>query len=208
MNPNVPISVRPLLPILFSSLALCGLSQAGLEVGNKIQVTLRGVAPDEQAKVTGVYRVREDGDVRLPLLDRPVAAKGLSPDAFARKVEESYIAAGVYSRPAIEVEAVEGKDQQGEASVSVGGQVRRAGLAPFRKGMTVIQAIDAAGGRTEFGGRNLVLIRKGRQVTLDFQKLEHKSLPLEPGDSIQVEQKGAVMDNWKGNEEAVGKLAR
>ena len=78
---------------------------------------------------------------------------------------------------------------------------------PFRKDMTVIQAIDSAGGRDDFGGRNLMLIRDGKQYCLDFTNLSHKNIVLRPGDSIQVEQKG-VIDRWKGNETTVGTLTK
>lgn len=191
----------PLICILFP-----GEVTAGLEPGDRIEIHLRGVAAAEQSKIAGLYRVRETGDVRLPLLDRAVPAQGLSPDALARRIERAYIDAGIYTRPAVEVEAVAGGDQQGAALISVGGQVRRAGQITYRKKMTLIQALDAAGGRNDFGGRNLILIREGRQVCLDFHKLEHKSLKLRPGDSIQVEQKGAVFDRWKGNEANVRPL--
>lgn len=203
MKPTPPFRLGRLLPLLCFAVQLPLL--AGLEPGDRIEVVLRGVAADEQEKVNGQYRVRENGAVRLPLLDEPLPARGLAPDDFARKAEQAYIAAGIYARPAIEVEAVAGGDQQREATVSVGGQVRRAGQAPYQKGMTVIQALDAVGGRNEFGGRNLLLIRKGRQIVLDFNRLEHKNLTLQPGDSIQVEQKAAVIDRWKGSEETYRK---
>ena len=208
MNPLMPLTLRiarwfPLLCLGFHGVLL-----AGLAPGDRVQITLRGVGPEEQTKVNGLYRVRDSGGVRLPLLDQAVPAVGLSPDAFARKAEQGYIAAGIYSRPAIEVETVEGGEQQGEAIVSVGGQVRRAGQTPYRKGMTVIQALDAAGGRNDFGGRNLLLIRMGKQYCLDFKQLKHKGVVLKPGDSIQVEQKAAVIDRWRGNDENVAPLLK
>jgi protein involved in polysaccharide export with SLBB domain len=126
----------------------------------------------------------------------------LTPEQFARNTEAAYQKAGIYTRPSIEVETVQGTDQQTPAVISVGGQVRRSGDSPFRKGMTVIQAIDAAGGRNEFGGRNLFLIRDGKQYCLDFNLLSHKNIALRPEDSIQVEQKG-IIDRWKGSEETV-----
>lgn len=178
---------------------------AGLEPGEQINLTIRGVDPEEQQKISGVYRVGESGAVRLPMLDNLVSARGLTPEGFARAAENAYKQAGIYSRPAIEVETVQGKDQQGVAVVSVSGQVRRGGESPFRKGMTVIQAIDAAGGRNDFGGRNLYLIRDGKQTCLDFNNLAHKNIVLKPGDSIQVEQQ-SVIDRWKGSEESVARL--
>ena len=71
--------------------------------------------------------------------------------------------------------------------------------------MTILQAIDAAGGRNAFGGRNIQLFRNGKQFTLDFNNLDHKNITLKPGDSLQVEQK-AVIDRWKGDEERIKEL--
>lgn len=178
---------------------------AGLSPGEQIQVVIRGVPADEQAKINGNYRVGDSGGVRLPMLGEPVSAKGLTPEQFARHAEAAYRNAGIYRRPAIEVETIQGGDQKAAVVVSVGGQVRKAGETPFRKDLTVIQAIDAAGGRNDFGGRNVMLIRQGRQYCLDFDKLSHKSIRLKPGDSLQVEQKG-VLDRWKGSEAQIKEL--
>lgn len=178
---------------------------AGLEAGEQINLTIRGVAADEQQKIAGIYRVGESGSIRLPMLDQLVAARGLTPEQFARAAETAFKTAGIYSQPAIEIEVIKGKNIDGSTVVSLGGQVRRAGEIPFRKDMTVLQGIDAAGGRNDFGGRNLFLIREGKQYCLDFTNLAHKNIVLRPGDSIQVEQKG-VIDRWKGQDAVVKKL--
>ncbi len=175
---------------------------AGLEPGEQINLTIRGVDAVEQQKISGAYRVGESGGVRLPLLDEPVSARGLTPEQFARAVETAYKEAGIYARPAIEVETLQGIGQKAPASVSVGGQVRRSGDTVYRIGMTVIQAIDNAGGRNEFGSRNVFLLRGGKQYCLDFTNLAHKNIVLLPNDSLQVEQKG-ILDRWKGQAAAV-----
>jgi len=193
-----------MLPLLLLTAQL-GPLHASLEPGDQISVTLRGVSTGEQEKVNGTYRINQSGMVRLPLLEKLVTAKGLSPEQFARAAESAYKAEGIYTRPAIEVESLQGGDTRAAAMVSVGGQVRRAGQAPFHKGMTVIQALDGAGGRNDFGGRNILLLRNGRQYVLDFHNLKHKNLVLLPGDSLQVEQKG-ILDRWKGNDESIRKL--
>ncbi len=167
---------------------------AGIEPGNAMKLTLRGVPAEEQAKIDGEYRVGESGGVRLPLLETLVPAKGLTGEQFARSAEKAYRDAGIYARPAIEVEVLgsaKEPDQQ-EAQVSVGGRVRRAGPIPFRKTMTLLEAIQAAGDRDEFGGRNIRLIRKGKTTLLDFRNQEVKNLQLEPFDSIIVDQAGVV----------------
>lgn len=179
---------------------------AGLEPGDKIQLTIRGLPADEQHKISGAYRISDGGTVRLPMLDAPLNARGLEPEQFAQAAETAYQKAKLFKSPAIEVEVMEGKDQQAAAAITVAGQVRRAGEAAFRKDMNVLQAIDGAGGPNEFGGRNVLLFRKGKQYTLDFNKLAHKNITLQPGDALRVEQKGAVIDRWKGDEARVKEL--
>lgn len=182
--------------LLLSLTCLLTLSHAipGIEPGNAMKLTLRGVPSEEQAKIDGEYRVGESGGVRLPLLETLIPAKGLTGEQFARAAEKAYRDSGIYARPAIEVEVLgTGKEpDEQEARISVGGRVRRAGPIPFRKTMTLLEAIQAAGDRDEFGGRNIRLIRKGKTTLLDFRKQEVKNLPLEPFDSIIVDQVGVV----------------
>ena len=143
----------------------------------------------------------------LPLLEKPVMPRGLSTEQFARAVEAAYKAEGIYTTPAIGVKALKGVAQNnGPAVVSVGGHVHRGGQANYHAGMTVIQAIDAVGGLNEFGGRNIYLLRDKKQYCLDFRNLRHKNIVLRPNDSLQVQQKGALRDTWKGSEEAVKPL--
>jgi protein involved in polysaccharide export with SLBB domain len=136
-------------------------------------------------------------------LEKPVTARGLNAEQLARAIEAAYRAEDIYTKPSIQAEVLKGPEiDPNEAIVSIGGQVRRAGETAYRKGMTVIQAIDAAGGRNDFGSRNVILLRAGKQYCIDFQNLKHKNIELLPNDSLQVEQKG-VIDRWKGNEETV-----
>jgi len=202
MNSYLHSAARALLLAALVTPAL-----AGLEPGDEIKLTLRGIGAAEQEKVNGIYKVGETGSVRLPLLDGMVPATGLTAEQFARAAEAAYKEAGIYTSPAIEVDAVKGIEQPGGADViSVGGQVRNSGDAPFRKGLTVVQAINARGGRNDFGGRNIMLIRGPKQYCLDYLNLKHKNLLLRPDDSLQVEQRGALTDRWKGSEEAVKEL--
>lgn len=184
---------------------LGSVSAETLRAGDAIRLTLRGVSAEEQQKINGEYTVGDDGRVSLPLLDHLVSATGLSPSGFARAVEKSYKDGGIYASPAIDVVALKGQQAAG-AVVSVGGHVKRAGQVPFRQGMTVIQALDAAGGRDSFGGRNVLLLRDKRQYCLDFKQLAHKSIALRANDTLQVEMKAALVDRWKGSDQAVRAL--
>jgi protein involved in polysaccharide export with SLBB domain len=179
----------------------------GLAPGDSIKLTLRGIAAAEQEKVNGQYKLGESGGVRLPMLEGPLNAKGLTAEQFARAAEAAYRAQGIYTSPAIEVEAIVGGEKPGAASiVSIGGQVRKAGDAEYRKGLTLVQAINAAGGRNDFGGRNIMLIREGKSYWLDYSNLKHKNLLLRPDDALQIESRGAITDRWKGTDESVKPL--
>jgi protein involved in polysaccharide export with SLBB domain len=176
----------------------------GLAPGDSIKLTLRGVGSEEQEKVNGHYKLGQSGGVRLPMLEGLIHAKGLTPEEFARRAEAAYRDQGIYTQPAIEVEAMVGGEKGEDASiVSVGGEVRNAGDSKYRKGLTLLQAINGAGGRNDFGGRNIMLIRGGKSYWLDYSNLKHKNLLLRPNDAVQVEPRGAITDRWKGNDASV-----
>ncbi|MFD0894979.1 polysaccharide biosynthesis/export family protein [Luteolibacter ambystomatis] len=186
----LPLIVGLALPF---SITLC---HAELAVGDTVKITLRGVPADEQQKVNGDYRIGDSGTIRLPMIDTPVTARGLTGDQLARAAEKAYRDAGVYEKPAIETEVKTGVEATPDQSVVyIGGQVRKPGPVPFAKGMTLLQALKTAGDRNEFGGRNIVLTRKGKATRLDFRKQEDKNTAIEPGDVITVEQAGALEVN-------------
>jgi|688.fasta_scaffold25263_3 polysaccharide export outer membrane protein len=76
--------------------------------------------------------------------------------------------------------------------ISIGGEVRNPNSLVHRGDLTVLSAIDAAGGFTEFAKRSGVIVTRGsnkRQMTVDAKKaiVDPKlNLPLYPGDSVYV----------------------
>jgi polysaccharide export outer membrane protein len=76
--------------------------------------------------------------------------------------------------------------------ISIGGEVRNPSSLVHRGDLTVLSAIDAAGGFTEFAKRSGVIVTRGsnkRQVTVDARKaiVDPKlNLPLYPGDSVYI----------------------
>ena len=202
--------MKPLSPFLLAALLPALAAADGLAPGDSVKVTMKGIGATEQEKVNGEYKVGEAGGVRLPMLSAPVNAKGLSTEQFARAAEAAYKAEAIYTSPAIEVEAVKGVlvDPNAANIVSVGGRVRRAGDTPYRQGFTVVQALNAAGGRDDFAGRNVMLIRAGTSYWLDYSNLKHKNIVLLPNDALQVEPRGPITDGWKGSDEQVKPLLK
>lgn len=166
-------------------------SAQNLSPGDRVEVKLRGVPAEEQGQVNGDYVIGSSGGVRIPGLENTVSATGVSGEQLARRIEAAFKSEGIYLKPAVEVIVKTGKSVSEEASfVNVGGQVRKTGNVAFRKGMTLMQALQDAGDRTEFGGRNIEFRRGGKLYKLDYREEKVKNLLLEPNDIINVKEVG------------------
>ncbi len=184
--------------VLHCALAICALiiplTAQVVEAGSSVQITIMGVPAEEQAKVTGMYPVSAAGTINLPIVNQVVRAAGLSQEALARTIENVYKSRQIYTNPTINVfpdgESIGVKKQM----VHIGGQVRGPGPKGFTKGLTLYQAVQAAGGATEFGSiKRVILYRNGKMEIFDLTDPQSMSFPLQPDDTIQVPQK-----NWIG----------
>ncbi len=166
--------------------------RAQIEPGSAIQVTIQGVPPAEQSRINAVYPVSEGGYITMWQIG-PVKAAGVETDVLARRIEAAYRHAQIYTAPTIQILA-DSSDKLTTQLLTVGGKVRSPGPKPYTRGMTLFDAVMAAGGPTEFGAINRVkLYRNDRVYTYDLTKGEHKLLKVYPKDTIDVPQK-----NWIG----------
>jgi polysaccharide export outer membrane protein len=91
--------------------------------------------------------VRPDGKISVPLVG-DVVAGGRTPDAVAKDVQDKL---GAYVRDAqVTVILTELRSHEYLSRVRVTGAVRTPVSIPYRQGMTVLDAVLAAGGVTEF----------------------------------------------------------
>lgn len=137
--------------------------------------------------------VRPDGMISVPLIG-DVPAGGHTPPEVAKDIQDRLAA---YVRdPQVAVILTELRSHEYLSRVRVTGAVRQPVSIPFRPGMTVLDAVLAAGGPSEFAsGDRTVLHRKGTDgaqgyaVKLDAI-LERGDLgtnyPVAPGDVITV----------------------
>jgi protein involved in polysaccharide export with SLBB domain len=173
---------------------LSGLTQAqSISAKTTLSITIKGVPEGEQTRVSGQYVVSPSGYVFLPLLKNGIKASGLSSSALARNIEAAYRSAEMYQIPRITV--ISTSDQEASKIdaqvVTIGGHVKRPGPVPFRRGMTLFQALSAAGGEDAFGSiKRIELHRNGARYIYDMRKTEHMREKVYPGDSINVPQKG------------------
>jgi polysaccharide export outer membrane protein len=145
--------------------------------------------PDLSATVP----VRPDGKISLPLVG-DVSAAGHTPAEVAADIKERLTA---YIRdPQVAVILSELRSNEYLSRVRVTGAVRQPVSITYRQGMTVLDAVLAAGGPTEFAAADRSeLYRKNGGSTRSFEvrlgKIMRKgdlatNFPVQPGDIITV----------------------
>jgi protein involved in polysaccharide export with SLBB domain len=162
-----------------------------IKPGKAVQITIQGVPLEEQQKINGQYSVTDGGTISMPMLGA-VRAAGLRPGDLAANIQARYKSEGIYRNPTIQVFATEQGMTVNEELVTVGGQVRRPGPVKYSRDLTLYQAIQAAGGATEFGSlKRVTLFRGSSQKRYDVTQSQFMNIPLQPSDTIDVPQKTA-----------------
>lgn len=137
--------------------------------------------------------VRPDGRISVPLVG-DVAAGGHTPEEVAKDIE-TRLAAFVRD-PQVAVILTDLRSHEYLSRVRVTGAVRQPVSIPYRPGMTVLDAVLAAGGITEFAAADRAdLHRKGSGETSAYAVRLDRILsrgdlstnyPVSPGDVITV----------------------
>ena len=167
---------------------------AQIQAGRAIQIEIKGVPSTEASQINGQYPVSDDGMIRMPYIGS-VRAAGLNQTQLAASIEHAYKSAQIYRTPTINVMA-SSDDKLQEKSVTVGGYVRRTGPVPWTNTLTLYQAVQAAGGETEFGSlRHVRLVRAGKQHEYNLKEIQFQGVPLQQGDTIIIPQKGILEGN-------------
>lgn len=143
-----------------------------LKAGDSVVVELKTPAEDAQ-NLTTTYAVSDRGTIKMPMLEQEIPAVGVSASTLARRIEAAYKAADIYTAPMINV-TLPPMTEGGVANhvVSVGGEVRQTGEFPLRQGMTLMSAINRAGGFSEFAKTKAVkLLRGNKEMIYDMRKV-------------------------------------
>jgi polysaccharide export outer membrane protein len=137
--------------------------------------------------------VRPDGKISTPLVEDMVAVGKTSPQ-LARDME------GVLSEyvRSPKVNIIVTTAASAFSLVKVVGQVAHPMALPYREGMTVLDAILAVGGLTQFASGNrarIVRVENGQERVIHVKVADlvnsgdvHQNLPLKPGDVLVVPQ--------------------
>ncbi|BCX48890.1 hypothetical protein HAHE_27980 [Haloferula helveola] len=163
-------------------------AQSTIEAGRAIEIRIQGVPSEEMQRVNNTYPVSEGGYIRMPFIGN-VRAAGMSPNTLATSIESRYKSAQIYTNPTVQVFA-SSDETMAQYIVTVGGQVRRPGPVNYTRGLKLYDAVQAAGGATEFGSMYRVkLIRNGKLVQYDLTETKSKTVEVKPNDTIEVPQK-------------------
>lgn len=185
--------MKPIIQILFTLCIAVSPVMSQIEAGTSVQITIMGVPIEEKGKIDAMYPVSSSGKVNLPYIG-VMGAAGLAPETLAQRIQNAYKAAEIYTSPTIQVVSTTEGATVKEELVVVGGQVRRPGPVKYNNNITIYQAIQNAGGPTEFGSmRRVVLFRAGKPITYDVTDPKFMKIKLRPDDTIDVPQK-----DWLG----------
>lgn len=187
------MSLKSIATFFVAILALLSPALAQIEAGSSVQITIMGVPGEEKSKIDAIYPVSDSGNVNMPFIGA-VRAAGLRPESLAASIQNAYKSAQIYNDPTIQVISTREGSGVREQVVHVGGQVRRTGPVAYQKNLTIYQAVQAAGGATEFGSlRRVKLYRSGKTQSYDLTNPQFMRVPLQPDDTLEVPQK-----NWLG----------
>lgn len=129
-------------------------------------------------RLTGDFRVAEDGALNLPLLGAlPVA--GRSPAEAQQLIAAEMRRQGLFQSPSVAVEVLAYRP------VFVLGMVERGGQFPYQPGMTVLSAVAQAGGfNYRAAQQNVSVTRVQAGISREYRA--PRGAPLLPGDIVTV----------------------
>ncbi|WDS36915.1 XrtA/PEP-CTERM system exopolysaccharide export protein [Pseudoxanthomonas sp.] len=195
--------------LLINLLAGCASSPGSLaapQIDNTVMaVTAYHIGVDDQLKVS-VWQnpdlsvtvpVRPDGKITVPLIG-DVQAGGETPDAVAAAIQEKL--KSFVRDPQVAVILTELRSHEYLSRIRVTGAVRNPVSLPYRQGMTILDAVLAAGGTNEFAApdRTELYRHSGDGATQSYEVRLGKILqkgeletnyPVQPGDVVTVPQR-------------------
>jgi len=149
-----------------------------IKPGDQVVVSLRGIPQEQQIE----DQVDEIGKINLPFINE-VTAAGKSSSELERVIRQAYIDQQIYKNIMVNVILP-------SQSYYVRGEVRQPGRFPLASGVTLVQALAAAGGYTEFANAKKIQLLRGNKAEYydarSFEQHPEKDVAIEAGDVIVV----------------------
>jgi polysaccharide biosynthesis/export protein VpsN len=154
-----------------------------LKAGDPVVIYLRGIpgAAGGEQQIEDV--IDENGSINLPYVGA-IQAGGKTSTELEQTIQKTYIDQQIYRYLTVNVVVP-------ARSYYVRGEIRQPGRFPLLSRVTIVQAIAAAGGFTEFASPTKVEILRGNQRirinVSEFEKFPERDKELESGDVIIVQ---------------------
>jgi polysaccharide export outer membrane protein len=134
-------------------------------------------------------RVRADGGIAIPFVQRSIIARGKTPDTLSREIEADL--AKFFNTPSVSVNV----DETLPANIAVLGEVARPGVFPLGPSLGLSQALALSGGVTEFAARDRIFIVRAQppeRIRFTYEAVIRDEggagqFALRPGDVVVVE---------------------
>ena len=153
-------------------------------------------------ELSRTYMVSPSGVVSMPLLSKPIQASGLTPDQFARSLEDAYRQSGRLQRPEIAISV----KPSPASSVAVEGAVKNPLIIPLITRTRLVEVLTQCGGLADDVGTTATIARSplalreiaadggpaAPTLTVELKKVMDVSDPSSailvwPGDRVTVE---------------------
>jgi protein involved in polysaccharide export with SLBB domain len=157
-------------------------SESRLRTGDQLTVRLDTGGTGANSQPQGIeLAVDENGDISLPYIGH-VPAAGLTSSELAERIQASYVPRFYVHCTA----TVLTKDR----FFYVGGEVRGPSRYPWTEDVSLMKAINTAGGFTDYANRGKVEVTRGKTKQIfnceDLRQHPAKDVAIQPGDSIYV----------------------
>ncbi len=182
------MNIKPFIGSIAFVLLLATLfaQDAVLRSGDSLEIRIGGVPVEEVQQVSGTYTIDGDGYVNLPHIGK-VRASEATQSELQRAIESAYISRQIYTNPSITLTI-----PNMARFVNTGGEVKAPQRVPFTADLTLLGAISASGGFTDFADQGKVRLLRDGKVTIvnvkEVRKDPEKDIRLKPGDRIEVPQ--------------------
>jgi protein involved in polysaccharide export with SLBB domain len=154
-----------------------------LKAGDPVVVYLRGIPGVPGGEQSNEDIVDENGSINMPYVGA-IQAGGKTSTELEQTVQKAYIDQQIYRYLTVSVVVP-------SRSYYVRGEIKQPGRFQILSRVTVVQAIAAAGGFTEFANPSKVEILRGNQRirvnVAEFEKYPERDKELESGDVIIVQ---------------------
>ncbi len=156
-----------------------------LRADDRVVVTLRTSANTRGESIEDIVDV--EGMIRLPLIGE-FRVDGMTTSEASRAIAQEYIERGYYIDMLANVVSTTIREGLVE-EYSITGEINRRGRVQLREGMTLWEAIIAAGDVTDFASDTVLLTRDGVTKSFSIDRIRRGRTPdpvIRNGDIIQV----------------------